>query len=231
MKNINVKMMFSLFLCFALIAGCSSGKYEVKEPAETGKEEAVSQDEQAEEESTEPAEGEEAAGSDHESLPEESVLGEEEEIQEGQVGTVAFTVCSADDSRAFLGKELTADPVYLQTAVSSEVYFCQKSLDRIEVHPIAEWAEDYSSFTFSEEIMGTVEPVEAEEAFRIYDLYPEGIPINCLVFSLEDGTCGTFALGYNGSGEEQTWDCPVYKNYVSMTLSREAEVKETAGAN
>ena len=138
MKNINVKMMFSLFLCFALIAGCSSGKYEVKEPAETGKEEAVSQDEQAEEESTEPAEGEEAAGSDQESLSEESVLGEEEEIQEGQVGTVAFTVCSADDSRAFSGKELTADPVYLQTAVSSEVYFCQKSFDGLCIYAVTD---------------------------------------------------------------------------------------------
>jgi hypothetical protein len=214
-------------LFLALLAGCGSGMTAAqktddnKENTAGLEQEAASEEEkQAEEEGSV---SEEAAG--------ESDVAAEEAIPEEAAGAVAFTVYSADDSRAFEGKELTADPVYLQTALSSEVYHCEKSLVKIEVHPIVEWAEDFSSFTLSEEILGTVEPVEAEEAFRIYDLYPEGIPVNWLVFYLEDGTCGTFALGYNGSGEEQTWECPVYRNYESMTLSREAEVKEKEGAD
>ena len=212
-------MILALAMCLALLAGCGSGKSEPKEP-----EEAASQEEQAAEESTEPAEGEEAADSGQESLPEE--IAGDEEIEEADLESVIFTVCSAEDSNAFSGKELTADPAYLQTALSSEVYYCEMPLEKIEVHPIEEWSEDFFSYTVSDEILGTVEPVEAEEAFRIYDLYPEGIPVNCLVFWMQDGKCGTFDLGYNGSGEEQVWDCPLYKDYETMKQSREAEVKE-----
>ena len=228
MKKQKVKVFVSLMLSLALLAGCGSGMTAAqktddnKENTAGLEQEAASEEEkQAEEEGSL---SEEAAGES------DVAAAAEEAIPEEAAGAVAFTVYSADDSRAFEGKELTADPVYLQTVLSSEVYRCEKSLEKIEVHPIVEWAEDFSSFTLSEEILGTVEAVEAEEAFRIYDLYPEGIPVNCLVFYLEDGTCGTFALGYNGSGEEQTWECPVYKNYESMTLSREAEVKEKEGA-
>ena len=210
MKKQKVKVFVSLMLSLALLAGCGSGMTAAQKTDDNK---------------------ENTAGLEQEAASEEEKQAEEEgSVSEEAAGAVAFTVYSADDSRAFEGKELTADPVYLQTALSSEVYRCEKSLEKIEVHPIVEWAEDFSSFTLSEEILGTVEAVEAEEAFRIYDLYPEGIPVNCLVFYLEDGTCGTFALGYNGSGEEQTWECPVYQNYESMTLSREAEVKEKEGA-
>ena len=220
MKKRKMNLLAALLLCLALLAGCGSGTAAPQKAEENDKEDTGQEEQTAAPEEETQAE-EEVSGSEEEA---------EEEIQAEPVGTAAFTVFGAEESRAFEGKELTADPVYLQTASSSEVYFCEKALAGIEVHPIVEWAQDYSSFTLSEEILGILEPVEAEEAFRIYDLYPEGIPINCLVFYLEDGTCGTFALGYNGSGEEQTWECPVYKNYDSMALSREAEVREGAEA-
>ena len=229
MKRRNVKMMLTLAMCLALLAGCGTGKPDAKEAEGAGKDEAVSQEEKAAEENAEPAEGKEADGSGQENQPAEGVS--EEAIEEAVLESVIFTVCSAEDSNAFSGKELTADPAYLQTAVSSEVYFCEMPLEKIEVHPIEEWAEDFFSYTVSDEVLGTVEPVEAEEAFRIYDLYPEGIPTNCLVFWLKDGSCGTFDLGYNGSGEEQVWECPLYKNYESMKQSREAEVKEGSEAD
>ena len=228
MKKQKVKVFVSLMLSLALLAGCGSGMTAAQKSDDNTEENTAGQEQEAASEEEQQKE-EEVSGSE-ETAGESDPAAAEEETTEEAAGAVTFTVCSADDSRAFEGKELTADPVYLQTALSSEVYHCEKSLVKIEVHPIVEWAEDFSSFTLSEEILGTVELVEAEEAFRIYDLYPEGIPVNCLVFYLEDGTCGTFALGYNGSGEEQTWECPVYQNYESMTLSREAEVKEKEGA-
>ncbi len=228
MKKQKVKVFVSLMLCLALLAGCGAGMTTAQKSDDNTKENTAGQEQEAASEEEQQKE-EEVSGSE-ETAGESDPAAAEEETTEEAAGAVTFTVCSADDSRTFEGKELTADPVYLQTASSSEVYFCEKALAGIEVHPIVEWAQDYSSFTLSEEILGIVEPVEAEEAFRIYDLYPEGIPINCLVFYLEDGTCGTFALGYNGSGEEQTWECPVYKNYDSMALSREAEVREGAEA-
>jgi hypothetical protein len=227
MKKQKIKVFVSLMLCLALLAGCGSGMAAAQK-TDDNKENTAGKEQEAASEEEKQAE-EEDSGSEEPAGENDVAAEAEEETAEGASGAVVFTVCSADDSRAFEGKEMTADPVYLQTALSSEVYHCEKSLEKIEVHPIVEWAEDFSSFTLSEEILGTVEPVEAEEAFRIYDLYPEGIPVNCLVFYLEDRTCGTFALGYNGSGEEQTWECPVYKNYETMTLSREAEVKEKEG--
>ncbi len=148
---------------------------------------------------------------------------EKSDIQIGSVGTVKMTVLSGDDSKIFSGKEMTADSEYLEQAQSSEVYYCEVPLDRIEVHPIRQWAADYSSYTFSEKILGVVKSTGIKEPFRIYDVFPEGIPTNCVVFYTEDGTCGTFSLGYNGSGEEQSWDNAVYRNYESMEASREAE--------
>lgn len=123
---------------------------------------------------------------------------------------------------------MTADPEYLEQAASSDVYYCRLPLSRIEVHPIGQWAEDYSSYTISDEILGEVESTDAEEPFRIFDVYPEGIPVNCLVFYLEDGSCGTFSLGFNGSGEEHSWNNIIYKNDVSMGASRAEEIEEGA---
>lgn len=225
MNTEELKRSFCLFLCMALLAGCGSGMSAAKEPEGEEKETAVSQEETAEEESSEPAEAENADEIEN-SLPKENISTGEEELQEESVGTVSFTVFSPDDSKVFSGKELKADPVYLQTAVSSEVYCCEKPLSKIEIHPIQEWAEDFSSFILSDEVLGSVGPVDAEEPFRIYDLYPEGIPVNCLVFWLEDGSCGVFSLGYNGSGEEQSWKCSVYRSYASMDASREKEVNK-----
>ena len=153
---------------------------------------------------------------------------EESDIQIGAIGEVEMTELSGEESRAFEGKEMIADPDYLEQAHSSDVYYCVEPLDRIEVHPIEQWAEDFSSYTISEEVLGTVESTEAEEPFRIFDVYPEGIPINCVVFYLEDGTCGSFSLGYNGSGKKHVWSNALYKNFASMEASHEKDLEEGA---
>lgn len=216
----------SICLCMALLAGCGSGMSVSQSAA--GNVQKISAQENKEEEDSSRSENEEAAGDPDtgtgtEGRAEENDAEEEKETRTGPAGKVVFTVFSSDDAADFAGKEMAADPVYLQTAVSSEVYSCSEPLSGIEVHPILEWAEDYSSFTFSEEILGQVDPMEAEEPFRIYDLYPEGIPNNCLVFYLEDGRCGTFALGYNGSGEEQSFECAIYADYPAMKAHKGAE--------
>ena len=166
-------------------------------------------------------------------LTDEAAYSEESDVQIGSVqigsvGTVEMTSLSSEESRAFEGKEMTADADYLEQAKSSDVYYCVEPLNRIEVHPIEQWAKDYSSYTISEEVFGRVESTEAMEPFRIFDVYPEGIPANCLVFWLQDGSCGTFSLGYNGSGEEHTWDNAIYKNYASMIETREKETEDGA---
>ena len=153
---------------------------------------------------------------------------EESDILIGSVGTVEMTSLSSEESRSFEGKEMIADPNYLENAKSSDVYYCKEPLDRIEVHPIDQWAQDFSSYTVSVEVLGKVESTEADEPFRIFDVYPEGIPNNCVVFYLEDGSCGSFSLGYNGSGEEHVWDNAVYKNFASMEASREKDLEEGA---
>lgn len=214
-KKVKVIAIVSVFLCMALLAGCSSGMSAAQSREENEKDTVQSravQEAPPEEGAEEKTDMEEAA----EEVSEEAAL-------KGMVDAVVFTVLSADDKASFAGKEMSADPEYLQTAISSEVYFCTRPLEKIEVHPILEWAQDYSSFTFSDEILGTVSSLQAEEPFRICDPYPEGIPVNCLVFYLEDGRCGTFALGYNGSGEEQSREYDIYEDYASMKAHAESE--------
>lgn len=215
MKNKKVKVIVSVFLCLALLAGCSSGMSAAQSGEGNEKDTGLSQAGQ---------EAPSEKGADEKTDMEEAAEEvSEEAAPEGPVDAVVFTVLSADDKASFAGKEMTADPEYLKTALSSEVYFCGQPLEKIEVHPILEWAQDYSSFTFSDEILGTAASLQAEEPFRIYDPYPEGIPVNCLVFYLEDGRCGTFALGYNGSGEEQSREYDIYNDYASMKAIAESE--------
>ena len=211
MKKKNILTVTSLLLCISLLVACGTAisRSALEETQETGTDMETASD----------------------GLTDEAAYSEESDVQIGSVqigsvGTVEMTSLSSEESRAFEGKEMTADADYLEQAKSSDVYYCVESLNRIEVHPIEQWAKDYSSYTISEEVFGRVESTEAMEPFRIFDVYPEGIPANCLVFWLQDGSCGTFSLGYNGSGEEHTWDNPIYKNYASMIETREKELEE-----
>lgn len=222
MKKRTAKAAAACFICLALLSGCGYGMPAVQSGEESAKEKETEEDISASGNAENKADSEKVT---------ESSTGGENETQTRPLGTVGFTVLSADDAGSFAGKEMTADQEYLQTALSSDVYFCEQPLERIEVHPILEWADDYSSFVFSDEIVGTVDPVEAREPFRILDLYPEGIPCSCLVFYLEDGSCGTFALGYNGSGEEQSWECAFYESPASMMEFLRAETGEKDGTD
>lgn len=242
----------SLGLCITLLAACSadpplsgnnagekvSGESQ-EEMADTQEEDVlldVNQDfsdfEETEDGTADERSHESSIAASEENAGAEGTTGysEESDLQMGSIGMVEMTGLSGEDSRTFTGKEMIADPEYLEQAPSSDVFYCEAALSKIEVHPIEKWAENYSSYTISDEVLAAVESTAAEEPFRIYDVYPEGIPVNCLVFYLEDGSCGTFSLGYNGSGDEHVWDNPIYKNYASMNASRAKELEEGAVA-
>lgn len=250
MRKKKIHVAITLLLCIAMMIACGNSTVSSSSANEDGAEiidddqtqdiaqnveEDVTELEQGDEDSSEaeeeyPAveEKTEIAESGDDSLVEPDKKTDESDIQISPVGTVEMTSLSSEESRAFEGKEMTADADYLEQAISSDVYYCAEPLNRIEVHPIKQWAKDYSSFTISEEVLGTVESTDAEEPFRIFDIYPEGIPINCIVFYLEDGTCGTFSLGYNGSGKEHTWNNVIYNNYTSMDKARAKDLEEGA---
>jgi len=154
-----------------------------------------------------------------------TVLPGEDIIDTEPVGKVIFTRLSREDVLNFTGRELKTEPTLSGQVDSYDVFRCGQPLNRVEVRPIQQWAADYTSYTVSDEVLGSIKSLGAEEAFRIYDLFPEGLPANCAVFYLEDGSCGTFSLGFNGSGEEHSVEYGIYKNFPSMNaaLSRKAE--------
>ena len=250
MSKRKLHVVITLLLCIAMMIACgnstvssSSANADGTDVIDDNKTQDIAQN--VEEDSTELERGDEdssEAEEDHPVAEEKTEIEESEDdglmepekitgesdIQIDSGGTVEMISLSSEESRTFEGKEMTADADYLEQAISSEVYYCAEPLNRIEVHPIKQWAKDYSSYTISEEVIGTVESTDAEEPFRIFDIYPEGIPINCVVFYLEDGTCGTFSLGYNGSGKEHTWYNVLYNNYASMDEARAKGLEEGA---
>ena len=135
MKKKNILTVTSLLLCISLLVACgtATSRSALEETQETGTDMETASD----------------------GLTDEAAYSEESDVQIGlvrigSVGTVEMTSLSSEESRAFEGKEMTADADYLEQAKSSDVYYCVEPLNRIEVHPIKQWAKDYSFVTDSD---------------------------------------------------------------------------------
>lgn len=150
------------------------------------------------------------------------------DINTEPVGKVEFTNLPSEETEAFNGKEIYYDTDIIGQELSPDIYSCNMPLSRIELHPILQWAKDYSSYTISDEVLGVIENTGEEEPFRIYDTFPDGFPMNCVLFYLEDGTCGTFSLGYTESGEEYTWENRIYNNLASLNAALAKQIEEGA---